>query len=77
MKVGDRVIGRNNSRINNKLGTIINIPNEDCISVEFDENIHGHNCPYSRIIKGKRHHCWNCDLHEIELINKEPNYEIY
>lgn len=76
-KIGDRVIGRNYHKISGKTGTVINIPHGDCISVEFDEHINGHDCPDSVTVKGKPGHCWNCDLYELELIDKEPKYEIY
>jgi len=55
-----------------KLGAILNITNS-VLLVEFDEDINGH----SGGDRGKDRHCWNCNLDHLELINQEPNYEIY
>jgi len=75
MKVGDRVIGKNYKTKGFK-GTILEW-HGGMYSIEFDENIGGHDAG-----GGKNGHCWNLWGDGFELIdepkrNVEPTYEIY
>ena len=76
-KIGDRVKGTSPYRIKGQIGTIIYIPSNDYYSIEFDNNINGHehfNNP--KEFQCKKGHGWNCVGYEIELIKsiQEPIY---
>lgn len=71
-KVGDRVKCTksvdSNTTIIGKCGTVIHLKHGDSepVTVEFDENIHGHG-GFSRV-KGKNGHCWMCPVDALELV---------
>lgn len=80
-KIGDRVKGTSPNRIEGQIGTIIYIMSKDYYSVEFDNNINGHDHPnIPEKYRCKKGHGWNCTDFVIELVESKPielNYEIY
>lgn len=70
-KVGDRIVGREDSRhynIKRKEGTIIEIRHNELL-VEFDKYINGHDGNWN--VHGKDGHCWHVHQEDIELVKTE------
>ena len=84
LKFGDRVkvilSGIDEKTLLGEMGTVIDIGADflsetDLIGVEFDNNVHGHDC----CGYGKNGHCWWCDrkyLKKVEDIEEEPKEEV-